>query len=214
MSERFGSITRSIINACKYHLQVITEVTDVNCEQVQYAIDAASESFQTWKKLASKERSVLMRNLFENIIRHKEELAHIMTSESGKPIQGVRAEVHYGASYFEWFAEEAKRMYGDILPGCDGTNRRFVFKQPIGVVAMVTPWNFPFAMIARKLSAAMAAGCTAVIKPSADTPLTALALAAIAKDSGIPDGVINVLPCSTGKFHYYLTAWLKDLQNI
>lgn len=176
--------------------EIISEVTDVGAGNVRSAIEAASTAFKSWSEFNCKERSVLMNTFYRNVLNHKEELAQIMTAECGKPIRETRVEVNYGASFLEWFAEEAKRIDGDVLARTNSTDRRLVFKQPIGIVGLITPWNFPLAMITRKVGAAMAAGCTSVIKPSEETPLTALAFAAIAEESGIPPGVLNVLPSS------------------
>lgn len=174
----------------------MAEVADIGKDEVTAAIDAASNAMENWKSVNCKERAAMLHKFFTNVMNAREALAQIMTAECGKPIRETRVEVNYGASFLEWFAEEAKRINGDVLPSSNNTNKRFVFKQPVGVVGLVTPWNFPLAMITRKLGAAMAAGCTSVIKPSEETPLTALALAAIADDTGIPPGVVNVLPCS------------------
>ena len=174
----------------------LIDVGDVQEENVQLAIDAAANSLKDWSMLSAKERGALLNTFQENVMSHKEPLAQIMSAECGKTIKETRLEVDYGASFLQWFAEESKRIYGDLVPAANNKNRRFVFKRPVGVVGLITPWNFPLAMITRKLGAAMAAGCTSVIKPSEETPLTALALAAIAEDSGIPAGVINVLTCS------------------
>lgn len=176
--------------------EVITEVSDAGAEEVGFAIHAASNAFQVWRNTPARDRSSLLHNLYINLMESKEAMSNIITAESGKSIKDSRAEVDYGASFFQWFAEEAKRIDGDTIAGADPHYKRFVFKQPIGVVALISPWNFPLAMITRKLGAAMAVGCASVIKPSEETPLTALALAAIAEKSGIPAGVLNVLPCS------------------
>ncbi|XP_065056012.1 succinate-semialdehyde dehydrogenase, mitochondrial-like isoform X3 [Rhopilema esculentum] len=175
----------------------LIDVGDVEEEHVQLAIDAAANSLKDWSMLSGKERGALLITFYENVMIHKEPLAQIMSAECGRPIKKTRLEVDYGASFLQWFAEESKRIYGDMIPAPSNSSRRFVLKRPVGVVGLITPWNFPLAMITRKLGAAMAAGCTSVIKPSEETPLTALALAAIAEESGIPAGVINVLTCSS-----------------
>ena len=181
---------------CPSTNEVIYEVADTGPEEARTAISEAAGAFETWKDVPSKERSSLIYDFFKNVMGSKEALAIIMSAESGKTIRETRAEVDYGGSFLQWFAEEAKRVGGDAMAGANNQSRRFVFKEPVGVVGLVTPWNFPLAMITRKLGAAMAAGCTSVIKPSEETPLTALALAAIAEESGIPAGVVNILPCS------------------
>ena len=175
----------------------LIDVGDVQEENVQLAIDAAANSLKNWSMLSGKERGALLNTFYENVMSHKEPLAHIMSAECGKTLKDTGLEVDYGASFLQWFAEESKRIYGDMIPVPSNRNRRFVLKRPVGVAGLITPWNFPLAMITRKLGAAMAAGCTSVIKPSEETPLTALALAAIAEESGIPAGVINVLTCSS-----------------
>lgn len=157
------------------------------------AIDAAQEAYLKWKKLTAQERSRYLRKWYDLMVAHKADLAHIMTSEQGKPLVEAEGEVLYGASYVEWFAEEGKRVYGDIVPMAQKDKRIVVLKEPIGVCAAITPWNFPSAMIARKAAPALAAGCTIVVKPAAQTPFSALALAELAHRAGIPKGVFNVI---------------------
>uniref|UniRef100_A0A2P2K1F9 Succinate-semialdehyde dehydrogenase n=1 Tax=Rhizophora mucronata TaxID=61149 RepID=A0A2P2K1F9_RHIMU len=157
------------------------------------AISSAYDAFFLWSKLTAAERSRLLRKWYDLLIAHKEELGQLMTLEQGKPLKEALGEVNYGASFVEFFAEEAKRVYGDIIPATLGDRRLFVLKQPVGVVGAITPWNFPLAMITRKVGPALAAGCTVVVKPSELTPLTALAAAELALQAGIPPGVLNVV---------------------
>jgi succinate-semialdehyde dehydrogenase/glutarate-semialdehyde dehydrogenase len=171
----------------------IARVPDVGAEGARAAIDAANRAFGPWRDLLAKERSALLRRWFELIIEHTEPLAALMTAEQGKPLSEARGEVVYGASFVEFFAEQAKRIYGETIPSHRTNGRILVIKQPIGVVAAITPWNFPLAMITRKVAPAIAAGCTVVVKPAEDTPLTALALAELAHRAGIPKGVFNVI---------------------
>ncbi len=157
------------------------------------AIDAASTAFPDWRARTGKERATLLRAWFELIMRNQDDLATLMTLEQGKPLAEARGEVAYGAAFIEWFAEEARRTYGDIIPGHARDKRILVTKEPIGVVGCITPWNFPIAMITRKVGPALAAGCTTVVKPASQTPFSALALAALAEQAGIPPGVLNVV---------------------
>lgn len=172
---------------------VITQVPDMNAEDTRRAIDAAKAAQPAWAALTAKERSNKLYSWFAAITAHTDELARIMTCEQGKPLAEAKGEVAYGASFIQWFAEEGKRAYGRTIPGFSGDRRLATIKQPVGVVAAITPWNFPIAMITRKAGPALAAGCTIVIKPAAETPLCALALAALAEEAGIPAGVINII---------------------
>jgi succinate-semialdehyde dehydrogenase/glutarate-semialdehyde dehydrogenase len=162
-------------------------------EDVRLAIDAADTAWPAYRDLLAKERSALLRSWFNLILAHREELARIMTMESGKVISESLGEVAYGASFIEWFAEESKRAYGDVIPSHTHDRRLVVIKQSVGVAAAITPWNFPLAMITRKVGPALAAGSPVVIKPPSETPLTGLALAALAEKAGFPKGVINVI---------------------
>ncbi len=157
------------------------------------AIKAAAKAFKSWKKTTAKERSDILRRWFNLMLEHKEDLALIMTLEQGKPLAEARGEILYAASFIEWFAEEGKRVYGDVIPATQGDKRIMVLKQPVGVVASITPWNFPAAMITRKAAPALAAGCTFVAKPAELTPYSAFALAELGERAGIPKGVFNVL---------------------
>ena len=176
--------------------ETIADVADLSEVETRRAIEAAAEAWPLWRKKTAKERAVLMRRYFDLIMANQEDLARIMTAEQGKPLAETRGEVAYGASFIEWFAEEGKRVYGDVIPTNVGGRRIIVLKEPIGVVAAITPWNFPNAMITRKLAPALAAGCPILIKPPSETPLSALALAELAQRAGIPKGVVNILTTS------------------
>ena len=173
---------------------VLAEVADLDVADARAAIDAAHAAFGSWRARTAKDRAGVMRKWFELIMAAQEDLARLMTAEQGKPLAETRGEVAYGASFIEWFAEEAKRAYGDIIPATAPGKRIFVTKQAIGVAAAITPWNFPNAMITRKAAPALAAGCAFVIKPSEETPLSALALAELGRRAGVPAGVFNVIP--------------------
>ncbi|KIO77558.1 succinate-semialdehyde dehydrogenase [Pedobacter lusitanus] len=172
---------------------VIKKLSDGDGQTISLAIEAAHTAFKPWSKKSAKERAVIMQKWFALMIANRESIAKIMTMESGKPIHESRGEVDYGASFIQWFAEEGKRLYGDIIPGYTADRRIMVIKQPIGVVGAITPWNFPLAMITRKVGPALAAGCTVVVRPSEETPLTALAIAHLAEKAGFPKGVFNVV---------------------
>jgi len=176
--------------------ETLAEVADLTDLETRRAIEAAHRALPAWRSRTAKDRAQLLRKWFELIIGSQEDLAQLMTAEQGKPLAEARGEVAYGAAFIEWFAEEGKRAYGDVIPTHKKDSRILVFKQPIGVVAAVTPWNFPNAMITRKCAPALAAGCTVVIKPAEDTPLSALALAELAERAGIPAGVFNVVTTS------------------
>lgn len=170
-------------------------VPNMNVADVEKAIEGAYNAFYRWQELPAKERSHYLRKWFNLMTLRSEELARVMTLESGKPLREAKGEVAYGNSYVEFYAEEARRINGEILQSPTKTNQMFLMRQPIGVVGLITPWNFPHAMLARKAAAALAAGCTCVIKPAEDTPLTALAMAKLAEEAGIPNGVLNVVTC-------------------
>lgn len=176
--------------------EVIASIADMNREDVKEAIDAADAAWPQYRDLLAKERSELMRNWFDLIIEHKDELARLMTAESGKVIQESLGEVSYGASFIEWFAEEAKRTYGDVIPSYSKDRRLVVIKQSVGVAAAITPWNFPLAMITRKVGPALAAGSPVIVKPPSETPLTGLAIAYLAEKAGFPPGVYNTITSS------------------
>ena len=173
--------------------EVICTLPDMGTKETNDAIEAANNSWSNWRSKTAKERALILKKWFDLIIVNQEDLAILMTAEQGKPLAEAKGEVVYGASFIEWFAEEGKRTYGDIIPTPANDRRILVIKQPIGVVAAITPWNFPIAMITRKCAPALAAGCPVVIKPAAETPLSALALAELADQAGIPKGVLNVV---------------------
>ncbi|XVE74251.1 hypothetical protein DITRI_Ditri12bG0002000 [Diplodiscus trichospermus] len=172
---------------------IIADVPFMGRRETNDAISSAYDAFNSWSKLAAAERSKYLRKWYDLIMSHKEELGQLITLEQGKPLKEALGEVSYGASFIEFFAEEAKRVYGDIIPATLADRRLFVLKQPVGVVGAITPWNFPLAMITRKVGPALACGCTVVVKPSELTPLTALAAAELALQAGIPQGVLNVV---------------------
>jgi succinate-semialdehyde dehydrogenase/glutarate-semialdehyde dehydrogenase len=174
--------------------QVIAEVSAMTIKQAEEAIEAAHRAQSGWAALTGKERAAILRRLYDLMVENADDLALILTAEMGKPLAEARGEVLYGASYVEWFAEEAKRVYGDLIPGHTRDTRIVVMKQPVGVVGAITPWNFPNAMLSRKLAPALAAGCTMVARPSELTPLSALAIGVLAQRAGVPAGVLNILP--------------------
>lgn len=174
--------------------EILARVADCGEEEASSAIAAASRAFPQWASLPVAERASLLRKVGDLMIENLDVLAKILTLENGKPIAEARGEIQYGASYFHWFAEEAKRIYGDIVPASSPHTRMLIRHTPIGVCAVITPWNFPNAMIARKIAAALAAGCTIVGKPAEDTPLSALAIGRLAEMAGIPSGVVNIVP--------------------
>jgi len=176
-----------------YTNEVISTLPDMGKKETDEAINAANEAWPDWRSRTAKERAIILKKWFDLIMENQEDLAILMTAEQGKPLAEARGEVGYGASFIEWFAEEGKRTYGDIIPTPSNDRRILVIKQPIGVVASITPWNFPIAMITRKCAPALAAGCPVVIKPAAETPLSALAIAALGEQAGIPDGILNVV---------------------
>ncbi len=174
--------------------ELIAEVASLGQAETARAIDAAEAAWPVWREKTAKERSAVLRKWYELIMANQEDLARLLSWEQGKPLVESRGEIAYGASFIEWFAEEAKRVYGDVIPHDKQGRRLVVIKQPIGVVAAITPWNFPNAMITRKVGPALAAGCTVVLKPASETPLSALALAELGARAGIPAGVLNVVP--------------------
>ena len=186
--------------------EVIASVAKVGSAETATAIEAASEAMKRWRALPVKARANILRDWFNIIMANQEDLALIMTLEQGKVIAESRGEVAYGASYIEWFAEQAKRIDGDVIPGPSADKRIVCIKQPVGVCAAITPWNFPNSMITRKAAPALAAGCSIVIKPASETPLSALALAELARRAGIPDGVLNVVVGSSSNIGNELTS--------
>ena len=186
--------------------EVLAEVSCCGGAETKRAIDAAGRAFEQWRHTTAKERAVMLRRWFDLMMEAQEDLARMMTAEQGKPLFEARGEIAYGASYVEWFAEEAKRVYGDTIPQPANDKRVVTIKQPVGVVACITPWNFPNAMLARKIAPALAAGCTVVCKPANETPLSANALAELAERAGIPAGVINILCGQTEEIGRELTS--------
>ena len=174
----------------------IIQVPDLGKDETRRAIEAARDAFPAWSEKTAKERANILKEWFRLIMANQEDLALLLTTEQGKPLKEALGEVAYGASFIEWFAEEAKRVYGDVIPSPVADHRIMVLKKPVGVVAAITPWNFPVAMITRKVAPALAAGCTVVLKPAEDTPLCALALAELGKQAGLPLGVFNVVTTS------------------
>ncbi|MDR0717916.1 MAG: NAD-dependent succinate-semialdehyde dehydrogenase [Azoarcus sp.] len=174
--------------------------------ETRAAIAAAADAWPAWRARPARERAAVLRNWFEHIVRHREDLARIMTAEQGKPLAEARGEIAYAASFIEWFAEEGKRAYGDIIPAPLAGQRIVVTREPVGVCAAITPWNFPAAMITRKAAPALAAGCPMVVKPASKTPLTALALAALGERAGIPPGVLSVVTGPAGEIGAALAA--------
>ncbi|HVG16078.1 MAG TPA: NAD-dependent succinate-semialdehyde dehydrogenase [Chitinophagaceae bacterium] len=173
--------------------EIIAGVPDMDREDVRHAIDAANDAWPAYRELTANQRAVLLKKWYALILQNREELAFLMTRECGKVLQETLGEVDYGASFVEWFAEEAKRTYGDVIPATSNDKRIVVIKQSIGVVAALTPWNFPLAMITRKVAPALAAGSPVIVKPPSETPLTALAIAALAEKAGFPPGVYNTV---------------------
>ncbi|MCQ4346875.1 NAD-dependent succinate-semialdehyde dehydrogenase [Pseudomonas stutzeri] len=171
----------------------IAAVPAMGAAETRRAIEAADHALPAWRALTARERAAVLRRWFELMLEHEDDLAALMTLEQGKPLAEARAEIRYAASFVEWFAEEGKRIYGDLIPSPSADKRLLVIKQPIGVCAAITPWNFPAAMITRKAAPALAAGCTMVVKPANETPLSALALAELAQRAGLPAGVLNVV---------------------
>ncbi|KAA0997746.1 NAD-dependent succinate-semialdehyde dehydrogenase [Paraburkholderia panacisoli] len=190
--------------------KIIAEVADSGSVDARAATDAAARAFPAWRDRLPRERAEILRRWHASIVANTEDLARLMSMEQGKPLAESRGEVAYGASYVAWFADEATRIYGDLIPQQQRGKRMTAVKEPVGVVAAITPWNFPLAMIARKIAPALAAGCTIVAKPAEDTPLTALALAALAQEAGLPDGVLNILSASRKQGVIAVADWLAD----
>ncbi len=188
------------------NLEIIAKVPKCGTEETKISIESAYHSWGDWKGRPAIERANFLKNWFNLIEKNHEDLARIMTLEQGKPIAEARGEITYGASFVEWFAEESKRIYGDIIPDRLADRRIMVLKQPVGVVGAITPWNFPSSMITRKCAPALAVGCPVVIKPASQTPLSALALAVLAEEAGFPKGVINVITGSANEIGKELTT--------
>ena len=172
---------------------VLGTIPDMGAAETRRAIEAANAALPAWSARTAKDRAVILRRWFELIMENQEDLARLMTAEQGKPLAEARGEVAYGASFVEWFAEEGKRVYGDVIPQHAPGKRLITIKQPVGVIAAITPWNFPNAMITRKIAPALAAGCTTLVKPAAETPYSALALAELGERAGFPPGIFNVI---------------------
>ncbi|ABS20669.1 NAD-dependent succinate-semialdehyde dehydrogenase [Bacillus cytotoxicus] len=187
--------------------EIFATVPKGGVTEAKQAVDAAHEAFKSWSKLTAAERAEKLRKWFTLIDENKEEIAAIMTREQGKPFLEALGEVNYANSFVEWYAEEGKRVYGEMIPASHPNKRILVTKQPVGVIAAITPWNFPAAMITRKVAPALAAGCTAVVKPASQTPLTALKLAELAHEANIPKGVLNIV---TGSAKAIADAWMED----
>src|SRR5438552_14155686 len=186
--------------------EIIGTVPKLGRAETRQAIDAAARAFPAWRARTAKERATVMRRWFDLMMANQDDLAHLMTTEQGKPLAESKGEVAYAASFLEWFGEEAKRIYGDTIPPHQPDKRIVVIKEPIGVVACITPWNFPLAMITRKAGPAIAAGCSVVLKPASQTPFSALALAELAERAGVPKGVFNVITGSAGDIGAELTS--------
>src|SRR6266436_5494125 len=186
--------------------EIIGRVPKLSGAETRHAIEVANEAFKSWSARTAKERANVLRKWFDLMMENQEDLARLMTLEQGKPLTESRGEVAYAASFLEWFGEEAKRVYGDTIPGHQADKRIVVIKQPIGVVACITPWNFPLAMITRKAGPAIAAGCTVVLKPASQTPFSALALAELAERAGVPKGVFNVITGQASEIGTELTS--------
>jgi succinate-semialdehyde dehydrogenase / glutarate-semialdehyde dehydrogenase len=189
---------------------LIVEVADSGPADARAAVDAAAQALPAWRAMLPKERAAVLHRWHALIVEQQEALASLISLEQGKPLAEGRGEVAYGASYVAWFADEATRVYGDIIPQQQRGKRMSAVKEPIGVVAAITPWNFPLAMIARKIAPALAAGCTVVAKPAEDTPLTAIALVMLAHQAGVPDGVLNLISASRESTVEAVGEWLAD----
>jgi succinate-semialdehyde dehydrogenase/glutarate-semialdehyde dehydrogenase len=176
--------------------ELLAEVADCGASETQHAIAAAEAALPQWRGMVAKERTAILRRWYELILQHADALAELLTREQGKPLAEAKGEITYGANFVEFYAEEAKRIYGEVIPSHRADARIITLRQPLGVVAAITPWNFPLAMITRKIAPALAAGCTVIVKPAEETPLSALAVAVLAEQAGFPPGVINIIPTS------------------
>ena len=188
----------------------IADVPDSGAADARAAVDAAQAAFPAWRAVPAKERARLLKRWNDLVVEHQDDLGRLVSREQGKPLAEGRGEVLYAASYIEWFAEEATRAYGDVIPAPVAGRRMMALKEPVGVVAAITPWNFPAAMIARKIAPALAAGCTVVCKPAEDTPLTSLALVRLAEEAGLPPGTLNIVTASRQRTPEVVDAWLAD----
>jgi len=189
---------------------VIARVPDSGVTEARAALDAAHAAFPTWRKVPAKQRAQIIKRWNDLVLAHQEDLGKLISLEQGKPLAESKGEVAYAASYIEWFGEEATRMNGEVIPAPVPGRRMFALKEPVGVVAAITPWNFPAAMIARKIAPALAVGCTVVCKPAEDTPLTSLALVRLAQEAGVPPGVLNIVTASRERTPEVVDVWLDD----
>jgi succinate-semialdehyde dehydrogenase/glutarate-semialdehyde dehydrogenase len=189
---------------------VVASVPDSGAADARAALEAAHAAFATWRAVPAKQRAQILKRWNDLIVAHQEDLGRLISREQGKPLAEGRGEVTYAASYVEWFAEEATRANGDVIPAPVVGRRMFALKEPVGVVAVISPWNFPAAMIARKIAPALAAGCTVVAKPAEDTPLTSLALVKLAEEAGVPAGVLNIVTASRQRAAEVVDVWLDD----
>lgn len=199
-----GGATLSVINPATF--ETVAEVAQCGAVETRLAIEAAYKAQINWCQRSAAERAGALRRIHDLMMTHQEDLARILTAEQGKPLAEARVEIAYGASYFEWFGEEARRVYGDTIPAPGADKRIVTIKQPIGVVGCITPWNFPNAMLARKIAPALAAGCAVVCKPATSTPLSALAIAELGERAGVPAGVINVVVGKTREIGSEITG--------
>jgi succinate-semialdehyde dehydrogenase / glutarate-semialdehyde dehydrogenase len=190
-TEAFSGSYLTVINPATG--KTITTVPNMGAAETQMAIEAANAALPAWRAQTAKERANILHQWFSLMMKHQEDLARIMTAEQGKPLTESRGEIAYAASFIQWFAEEGKRLYGDVIPSHQANSRIVILKEPVGVCAAITPWNFPAAMITRKAGPALAAGCTMIVKPASQTPLSALALAELGHRAGLPPGVFNVI---------------------
>jgi succinate-semialdehyde dehydrogenase/glutarate-semialdehyde dehydrogenase len=193
-----------------YDASVLAEVADCGAEEAQAALQCATQAFEDWAARPAAERSKLLLRWHARLEEYAEDVAQLITAELGKVIRDSRAEVSYGNSYVRWFAEEARRIYGTTIPAPVGGRQLVVTLEPVGVVAVITPWNFPYAMLARKIAPALAAGCTVVVRPAEDTPRVALFVAQLAVEAGIPPGVINVVPSSRARVQELTDVWINS----
>lgn len=189
---------------------LITRVPDSGADEARAALEAAHAAFPAWRKVPAKQRAQIIKRWNDLVLAHQDDLGKLISLEQGKPLAEGKGEVAYAASYIEWFGEEATRMNGEVIPAPVPGRRMFALKEPVGVVAAITPWNFPAAMIARKIAPALAVGCTVVCKPAEDTPLTSLALVRLAQEAGVPPGVLNIVTASRERTPEVVDVWLDD----
>ncbi|UGS88423.1 NAD-dependent succinate-semialdehyde dehydrogenase (plasmid) [Ralstonia wenshanensis] len=189
---------------------LITRVPDSGADEARVALDAAHAAFPAWRKVPAKQRAQIIKRWNDLVLAHQDDLGKLISLEQGKPLAEGKGEVAYAASYIEWFGEQATRMNGEVIPAPVPGRRMFALKEPVGVVAAITPWNFPAAMIARKIAPALAVGCTVVCKPAEDTPLTSLALVRLAQEAGVPAGVLNIVTASRERTPEVVDVWLDD----